>query len=161
MDGKDAPDRPMWAKDAVSNNCASVKTHLSPDSITSKSFVSTAQDGDWKLYEDVPGKPGWIGNRGAISFRMTCGASHELSIEYLKSYSEIMGSALVVVQDPAPRSPQHRLDRFRLDGHQSEQTSVSHVEHRTLRCIESQELDVTLQILQPVGKYKVLSVMTC
>ena len=47
--------------------------------------------GNWSLYEDVAGKPGWIATlegkvASKLRFRLKFGNSTKLSIEYLRSY---------------------------------------------------------------------------
>jgi hypothetical protein len=123
-----------------------------------ESLISARENGQparnegWRMFEDRPGKPGWIIESGnstsSITFVLPCGKKRYVGVEYLRSYDERMGKVDMIIQvgNTLPhilgalyrsqRDLQHLLDasvnrQLRLDGHWKNSASLSenHVEH--------------------------------
>ena len=59
-------------------------------------LASGAVGGEWTLYEDRPGKPGWIARRpgASMKLRLSFGSDPMFSISYLRSYKSL-GNAVI------------------------------------------------------------------
>ena len=76
--------------------------------------------GDWKLYEDVSGKPGWIGTKkgSVMEFDVEFGERPGLFVGFLRSYEKV-GDALMSIKNG-------ELNRqILLEGHHNDHTSVT------------------------------------
>ena len=70
----------------------------SSSSTTTKPPLPVVFRGDWKLYEDRAGKPGWITTgptRSTIEFNLTFGAQPSLAFSYLISHDPSYGDVLI------------------------------------------------------------------
>lgn len=141
-------------------------------------------DGDWRLFEDRPGRPGWIATKlgSKIMFPVRLGADASLTISYLRSYENV-GDAKVSVYRAGRRvgDPDHPVllkglweKRFSLP---DTEVFYNHVGLLNLAMTREEEqamrqsftmhglkssLDYELEIELVAGKkFKVLSVTSC
>jgi hypothetical protein len=141
--------------------------------------------GDWKLFEDMPGRPGWISKLAGsiISFPVRFGTLPFLSVAYLRSYANI-GNATFRIED----SKGNVQVEARLDGHWDQRYSLPHVlnfhsnkacktmcsdcgmasaKFRTdcnMRSLQNGTYNVVFEVdggLEDGSKVKLLSVSTC
>jgi hypothetical protein len=85
------PSSPLWPED----KSRLYSVCLWPTSAFVAGGEQTAEplitSGSWKLFEDRPGKPGWIADspRATIEFPLTFGAKPTLAITWLRSYTDL------------------------------------------------------------------------
>ena len=107
--------------------CSRLLSHYSADdsfrlrnSFAAVDGVDTS-DGNWSLYEDVPGKPGWISDGpggGSISFALRFGNAPLAVLTYLLGYDRSLGEVEVRLQGGArgssmvPPSIKSRVAKF-------------------------------------------------
>lgn len=131
------------------------------------------EDGSWKLYEDRPGKPGWIadGSRGhsVLSFPVQFGSARRLIISYLRSY-EGLGKANVSVGTYAGRfSGKGDGKEFMLDGHWDTHSSQVFNEYlchgstynpRGCKAEAGAWININFRIVEGM-KFKLTGIITC
>lgn len=127
----------------------------------SKGGQSCPSQGGWKLYEDRPGKPGWIGeaDNSVIQFPLRFGAVPKLNINYLRSY-EGMGTANLLYQD----LKRNKTMEFGMAGKWSSKTSqtVALSWDRILMGLGLENKEVVFGLRLTDGpKFKVTDVFSC
>lgn len=128
----------------------------------------TVLSGDWEIYEDKPGRPGWISKKkgSQISFPLQFGVQPTLIITHLKSY-EGFGAATMHIQTPSESSVGVRLDG-QWDTHYSLPVSTSFIYHHgdltRFRGVTNSSVGakVNLTITNEMDqKFKILAVLSC
>lgn len=121
--------------------CETPRTAYMPTSPPANG-VATPSGSKWTLYEDRPGKPGWITTgpiNSTIQFRLRFGRQPRAAFSYLKGYDESLGVVELTVTDVRPgngsavspdmerawHTNRARLRARRVDGVQVTQTSVA------------------------------------
>jgi hypothetical protein len=137
------------------------------------------KSGDWKLLEDMRGRPGWISTRvgSILSFPVCFGNRPFLSVAYLRSYEHI-GNATFRIEDTKGNVQVEAS----LDGHWDKRYSLPQVlnlgdsgpqrraagakfrSHSNMMSLQNGEYNVVFEVapgLEDGSKVKLLSVSTC
>ena len=135
----------------------------SSSSATTKPSLPVVFRGDWKLYEDRAGKPGWITTgptRSTIEFNLTFGAQPSLAFSYLISHDPSYGDVLIRMRNVRPgrgtsssewkrasASAMWEVNRVRLSGRRSDgyNASTTEVMHMQVNSwiMQSSEMHLT------------------
>lgn len=165
----------FWPKSLVDEYEPCVQTLSRYAAHDNKTLTPTKISGDWALYEDRPGKPGWIASeQGAtIRFRVGVGAVPRLMVTYLKSY-ESMGEATFTFRCSRVARGRLATENFSvgIDGHWGSRSSQAWTDMFWLRqtgCGGNQTLDFDVAVGGSRGrshssarhKFKLLSISSC
>jgi hypothetical protein len=122
----------------------------------------TVTNGNFTLYADVPGKPGWISSTpgSTIQFKLRFGLAPKLSISYLRSYE-----GFGVGQIEFPDNKRILFDS-RWEQKVSQTFTSTYDAHQVFRIKQAVEVDVEIKFvrnhdLQFGERIKILEVLSC